>query len=39
MGAAIGAVAARAASRRGDGVGDVAKGAGGVADAVIEKAQ
>lgn len=39
LGAAIGAVAARAASKRDDGVGDVAKGAGAVADAAIEKAQ
>ncbi|CAN0000871.1 unnamed protein product [Ectocarpus sp. 12 AP-2014] len=39
VGAAIGAMAARAASGREDGVGNVAKGAGAVADAAMEKAQ
>ncbi|CAB1115723.1 unnamed protein product [Ectocarpus sp. CCAP 1310/34] len=39
VGAAIGAIAARAASGREDGVGNVAKGAGAVADAAMEKAQ
>lgn len=39
VGAAIGAVAARAASGRDDGVGNVAKGAGAVADAAMLKAQ
>ena len=38
VGAAIGAVAVRAASRRKDGVGEVAKGAGAVADAALDKA-
>lgn len=39
LGAAVGAVAARAASGREDGVGSVAKGAGAVADVAMEKAQ
>lgn len=39
LGAAIGAVAARAASKREDGVGDIANGAGAVAEAAIDKAQ
>lgn len=38
VGAAIGAVTVRAASGRDDEVGDVAKGAGAVADAALEKA-
>ncbi len=39
LGAAIGALTVRAASGREDGVGEVAKGAGAVADAAMEKAQ
>lgn len=39
LGAAIGAIAGRAAVKRDDGVGDVAKGAAKVADAALGKAQ